>query len=118
MASVVKMGSALYLKFPEKLETNQMDELSDMQLLFQRSGGENFVFDLTALTSVGHHALNLLMSIQAEARKKGEVYILTPKTKMREELLSLHAIKDSEIYESRGLICQALREKSKGHIPV
>lgn len=113
MASVVKMGSALYLKFGSKLETAEMEELSDMRL-----GGESFVFDFTSLQSIGHHALGLLVNIQEEARRKGEVYVLTPQNKMREELLNLHAIKDSEIYENRGLICQALKEKAKGHFPI
>ncbi len=113
MASVVKMGSAVYLKFGA-----HMDELSDMKFTFERIGGEAFVFDLTSLESVGRHALNELMNFQEQARKKGDVYILTPQTKMREELLSLHAIKDSEIYKDRAEVCLALKEKAKGHFPI
>lgn len=113
MASVVKMGSAVYLKF-----NPDMDELSDMKFTFERIGGESFVFDLTSIKSMGRHALNELMNFQEEARKKGDVYILTPESNMREELLNLHAIKDCEIYKDRNEVRQALKEKAKGHFPI
>ncbi len=114
MSSIVKVGSVLYLKVGASLERDEMDELEDLKLAFQKSGDESFVFDLSALHTATIRACNLLATIQEEARRKGHVFVLTPDKKMREQLLELHTIKISEIYENRTLMGIAMKEKIRG----
>ncbi|MBC7712651.1 MAG: hypothetical protein H7177_04905 [Rhizobacter sp.] len=109
MSSIVKVGSVLYLKVGTSLEKDEMDELEALKITFEKSSDEDFVFDLTSLHTATNRACNLLATIQDEARRKGKVYVLTPDAKMREQLLDLHAIKVSEIYENRTLMGVAMK---------
>ena len=118
MSSVVKVGSALYLKVGEKLERADLDELNAIQSQFERSSDSSFVFDLSSLQDATNPAVKILATIQAAARKKGKVYVLTPENTMREKLLESKAINVSEVYETRVLLGQAMKEKVKGNMPV
>lgn len=117
MSSIVKMGTALYLKVSVSLQREDMDRLEEIYNEFQRSGDESFVFDFSDLRSASEKACYLLASIQAVARTKGKVYVLTPKSVVLDQLLELKIIKISEVYESRALIAQAMKNKVKGNIP-
>lgn len=117
MSSIVKMGTTLYLKVNESLQRENMDELASIFKEFDRSADQSFVFDFTALRSASEKACHLLASILVLARQKGRVYVLTPKTYMLEQLLEMHVIKTSEIYENRNLIAQAMKDIVKGNIP-
>ena len=117
MSSIVRMGSALYLKVSESLQREDMDELSEIYREFEKSADESFVLDLTALRSASEKACYLLASIQSVARQKGKVYVLTPKNHMLEQLLEMQIIKKSEVYENRNLISQAMKSSVKGNIP-
>lgn len=117
MSSIVKMGTALYLKVSESLQREDMDELASIYKEFDRSPDQSFILDFTALRTASEKACHLLASIVVLARKKGRVYVLTPKTYMLEQLLSMQVIKISEIYENRNLIAQAMKEAVRGNIP-
>ena len=119
MYSIVKMGNALYLKVSKSLDhRSDFDELCEIKKEFERSGDESFIFDFSALQTASEKACNFLASIQEEARKKGQVYVLTPHTEMLDQLIAHQAIKMCEIYENRGLIGVAMKERVKGNIPV
>lgn len=117
MSSIVKMGMSLYLKVSESLQREDMDELAAIYKEFERSADQSFIFDFTALRSASEKACYLLASILVMARKKGRVYVLTPKSYMLEQLLEMQVIKTSEIYENRNLIGQAMKNFVKGNIP-
>lgn len=117
MSSIVKMGMALYLKVSESLKREDMDELASIYKEFDRSADQSFVFDFTALRSASEKACYVLASLLVLARKKGRVYVLTPKNHMLEQLLEMQVIKTSEIYENRNLIAQAMKDIVKGNIP-
>ena len=109
MSSIVKVGNVLYFKIGGSLERDEMEELEAVKISFQNSGDENFVFDFSTLQNATSRACDLLAIIQAEARRKGKVFVLPPNKKMREQLLSLEAIRPSEIYENRALVGLAIR---------
>jgi anti-anti-sigma regulatory factor len=111
------MGTALCLKVSESLQREDMDELVAIYKEFERSADQSFVLDFTALRSASEKACYLLASIVVSARKKGRVYVLTPKNHILEQLLEMQVIKTSEIYENRNLIAQAMKDIVKGNIP-
>lgn len=117
MSSIVKMGTALYLKVSVSLQREDMDRLEEIYKEFERSGDESFVFDFSDLRSASEKACYMLASIQAVARAKGKVYVLTPKSVVLDQMLELKIIKISEVYESRALIAQAMKNKVRGNIP-
>lgn len=117
MSSIVRMGTTLYLKAAENLQRDQMDRLADILVEFQKSGDESFVMDLTNLKTISVKACTMLLEIQAEARKKGRVYVLTPRGEVLDQLLAMHIIRPAEIYENRTMIKEAMKDKVKGNIP-
>ena len=116
MSSIIKMGTALYLKVSVSLQREDMDRLNEIHREFEKSGDESFVFDFSDLRSISEKACFLLASIQAVARAKGKVYVLTPKSVVMDQLLELKIIKISEVYENRALIAQAMKNKVRGKI--
>ncbi len=109
MSSIVKVGNVLYFKIGGSLERDEMDELEAVKVSFQNSGDENFVFDFSSLQNASSRACSLLAMIQAEARRRGRVFVLPPDKKMRDQLLNLQAIRDCEIYENRALVGMAIK---------
>lgn len=118
MSSIVKMGTAIYLKVSETLDRGSMDELNDIHKEFEKSGHESFVFDFSNLKLASVKACQLLTLIQAVARKKGKVFVLAPiASEIHTMLLELKTIKPCEVYENRNLIGQAMKNRVRGNIP-
>lgn len=56
-----------------------------------------FVFDFTFLEEIPTVAITIIVLMQMEARKKGQVYTLPPKNHLKTVLLEAGAIRDSEL---------------------
>jgi hypothetical protein len=109
--SILRIGGAMYCKIIGKVLKEEVVDLEQIKVELESSHDEKqFIFDFSKLEDAILPALRVLIQMQAEARKKGLVYVVTPNPEMLLRLKDAGAVRESELYKNKEMLVRALKK--------